>query len=161
SLFIITLARPQKVKATAEVLTEGISIILALDTSGSMKAVDLELKGERVTRLEVVKNVVNNFIQRRVNDPIGLVVFGTSAFTQCPLTQDYNILTQFINNLEIGMAGESTSIGNAIGLSVKRLREVPGKSKIVILLTDGSNTSGKLDPEKAAEIAVKSGIKVY
>lgn len=161
SLFIITLARPQIGQANTEVSTEGIDIMLAIDTSGSMQAIDLKINNDAVTRLDVVKKVVNEFVAKRTNDPTGLVVFGTEAFTQCPLTLDTNILTQFVNNLEIGMAGDSTSIGNAIALSVNRLKESKSKSKVVILLTDGSNTSGKLQPEKAAEIAATYGVKVY
>lgn len=161
TLFIITIARPQEGKATSEVISEGINTVLSIDTSGSMAAIDLELYNDRVTRLEVVKNVVKEFVSKRINDPTGLVVFGTEAFTQCPLTLDTNILNQFIDNLEIGMAGDSTAIGSAIGLAVNRLKDVKGKSKVIVLLTDGSNTAGRLQPDKAAEIAAGYGIKVY
>lgn len=161
TLFIITVARPQEGKATSEVITEGINTILSIDTSGSMAAVDLEINNDRVTRLDVVKKVVKDFVAKRVNDPTGLIVFGTEAFTQCPLTLDTNILTQFVNNLEIGMAGDSTAIGNSLGLAVNRLKDIKSKSKVVVLLTDGSNTAGKVAPDKAAEIAAGYGIKVY
>ncbi len=161
TFLILSLSRPQLGRANSEVLTEGISIILNIDTSGSMRAVDMEVNDETVTRLDAVKNVVKDFLKKRINDPIGLVVFGTEAYTQCPLTLDYNILTDFLGNLEIGIAGEQTAIGNSIGLSVNRLKESKSKSKIIILLTDGSNTAGKLQPDKAAEIASKYGIKVY
>ncbi len=159
--FTLALARPQEVKSNAEVISEGVNTILAIDTSGSMAAVDLKINDERVTRLEVVKNVVSEFVAKRVNDPTGLVVFGTDAFTQCPLTLDRNILTQFVNSLEIGMAGDSTAIGSAIGLAVTRLKDVEAKSKVIILLTDGSNTAGKVLPDKATEIASGYGIKIY
>jgi Ca-activated chloride channel family protein len=161
TLFIISLARPQLSRASSEVLTEGISIVLNIDTSGSMAAIDLQINNDRATRLDVVKQVVKDFIKKRSYDPIGLVVFGTDAFTQCPLTLDYNILNDFMDNLEIGMAGEQTAIGDSIGLAVKRLKDAKAKSKIIILLTDGSNTAGNLDPVKAAEIAGTYGIKIY
>lgn len=161
TLFILTISRPQEVKSTSEVISEGINIVLGIDTSGSMAAIDLEIDDDRVTRLDVVKKVVKDFVEKRINDPTGLVVFGSEAFTQCPLTLDTNILTQFISNLEIGMAGNETAIGNALGLSVSRLKDIKGKSKIIILLTDGSNTAGKVMPDKAAEIAAGYGIKVY
>ncbi|MBC7474545.1 MAG: VWA domain-containing protein [Candidatus Sericytochromatia bacterium] len=162
SLFIITLARPQIGQANSEVLTEGIDIMLAIDTSGSMAAVDLTIGQDRATRLDVVKKVVKDFVAKRTTDPTGLIVFGTEAFTQCPLTLDTNILNQFVGTLEIGMAGDSTSIGNAIGLAVTRLKDAKkSKSKVIILLTDGANTSGKVAPDKATEIAVTYGIKIY
>ena len=160
-LFTLTLARPQEGRSSSEVISEGINTMLTIDTSGSMAAVDLELNGERVTRLDVVKKVVTDFLTKRVNDPTGLVVFGTEAFTQCPVTLDTNILTQFIDNLEIGMAGDSTAIGSSIGLAINRLKDIDAKSKIIILLTDGANTAGKVLPDKAAEIAAGYGIKVY
>lgn len=161
TLLILTISRPQEVKATSEIISEGINIVLGIDTSGSMAAVDLQINEDRVTRLDVVKRVVKEFVSKRINDPTGLVVFGSEAFTQCPLTLDTNILTQFIDNLEIGMAGQETAIGNALGLSVNRLKDIKGKSKVIILLTDGSNTAGKVLPDKAAEIAAGYGIKVY
>lgn len=160
-LFTVAMSRPQEGKSTSEIISEGINTVLSIDTSGSMAAVDLEINGDRVTRLEVVKKVVTDFVTKRINDPTGLIVFGTEAFTQCPLTLDTNILTQFINSLEIGMAGDSTAIGNSIGLAVNRLKDINSKSKVIILLTDGSNTAGKVNPDKAAEIAAGYGIKIY
>lgn len=160
-LFIFALARPQIGRASSEVLTSGINIILGIDTSESMRAIDLEINNDRTTRLEVVKKVVTEFIKKRSNDPTGLIVFGTEAFTQCPLTLDYQIMGNFIENLEIGMAGPNTALGDAIGLAVKRLKDLPAKSKILILLTDGKNTAGKLSPEKAADISAHFKIKIY
>ncbi|GIW23220.1 MAG: aerotolerance protein BatA [Candidatus Sericytochromatia bacterium] len=161
SLFIISLSRPQKIINSIEVYNKGISIMIILDTSGSMKAIDLKLNDETVNRLEVIKHVVKNFISKRINDNIGLIVFGTNALTYCPLTTDYNILNHFIDNLEIGMAGESTNIGDSIALGIKRLLNVDSKSKIIILLTDGANNSGKINPEKSSEMASNLGIKIY
>ncbi|MFN8674418.1 MAG: VWA domain-containing protein [Candidatus Sericytochromatia bacterium] len=160
-LLIFSLARPQFVKVSSDILSEGVNIILAIDTSGSMKAIDLQTDKEVVTRLDVVKKVVKEFIQKRKTDPTGLVVFGTEAYTQCPLTLDTNMLKDFVNNIEIGMAGDQTAIGNALALSVNRLKDTKGKSNVVVLLTDGSNTAGRILPDKAVEIAKTFNIKVY
>ena len=161
TLFIISLARPQLAKSTAEVLTEGVSVMLTLDTSGSMQAIDMEIDKNTVTRLEVVKKVVKEFISKRTNDPTGLIVFGSESYTQCPLTLDTNMLTEFVNGLEIGMAGQQTAIGNSLTLAVNRKKNTNAKSKVIILLTDGANTAGQIPPEKAAEIAATYQIKVY
>ena len=157
----IGLARPQAGVKNTEILSEGIDIVLCLDTSGSMQAMDFELMGKRTNRLQVVKKVVTDFTRRRKNDRIGMVVFGDQAFTQCPLTLDYGILETFVNRLEIGMAGDSTALGSALALSVKRLKDLPGKSKVVILLTDGRHNAGRISPETAANIAETFGVKVY
>ena len=155
------LARPQSGVKNTEILSEGIDIVLCLDTSGSMQAMDFELEGQRTDRLEVVKKVVADFIHRRKNDRIGMVVFGDQAFTQCPLTLDYGILETFVNRLQIGMAGDSTALGSALALSVKRLKDLPGESRVVILLTDGRHNAGRISPETAAGIAETMGVRVY
>lgn len=160
-LFIVALARPQLVFEETEVSTEGVDIILSIDTSLSMGALDFNLGGQTVNRLVAVKKVVTEFIRRQVNDRIGMVVFGEHAYTQCPLTTDTDVLVEFLEHLQLGMAGDGTAIGDGLALSVKRLKDVPGKSKVVILLTDGRSNSGKISPEKAAEIAKTFGIKVY
>lgn len=160
-LCVVALARPQAGQKETEVLTEGIDIVLCLDTSGSMRALDFEREGRRTDRLEVVKEVVKAFIQKRKNDRIGMVVFGEQAFTQCPLTMDYGVLLSFLDRLEIGMAGDSTAVGSALATGVKRLEDVPGKSKVIILLTDGRNNAGRIAPETAAEIAKTRKVKVY
>jgi Ca-activated chloride channel family protein len=144
-----------------EILTEGIDIVLCLDTSGSMQAMDFTLGEERRTRLEVVKEVVEDFVKRRSNDRIGMVVFGDQAFTQCPLTLDYGVLLSFLKRVEIGMAGDATALGSALGTSVKRLKDVKSKSRVIILLTDGRNNAGRLSPETAADIACSYQVKVY
>ncbi|MDB9787157.1 VWA domain-containing protein [Bacteriovoracaceae bacterium] len=159
--FIIALCRPQSGKKFSEVSSEGVDILLALDTSGSMKALDFTENGQRVNRLHIVRKVVANFIEKRPNDRMGLVVFGQDAFTQCPLTLDHGILLEFLKKAEIGMAGDGTAIGQALGTAVKRLKDLKSKSKIVILLTDGRNNSGELPPLKASELAKVYGIKVY
>lgn len=160
-LLIIALARPQSGTKASEVLTEGIDIMLCLDTSGSMQALDFKWKDKRHNRLEVVKNVVSDFIKGRTNDRIGMVVFGEEAFTQCPLTLDYGVLLNFLDQVEIGMAGDSTAIGSALGTCVNRLKERESKSKVIILLTDGRNNAGSLSPQTAAEIADTYAIKTY
>jgi Ca-activated chloride channel homolog len=161
TLFIIAFARPQEGSKRTEILSQGVDIILAIDTSGSMQALDFKKNNGQVTRLTVVKDVVTEFIKNREMDRIGMVVFGANAFTQCPLTLDQSILLSFIDKLRIGMAGDATAIGSAIGISAKRLKDLKSKSKIIILLTDGRNNSGAISPIQAAEIAKTLGIKIY
>ncbi len=161
ALFVVALARPQSGTKASEILTEGIDIMLCLDTSGSMRALDFKWKNERQNRLQVVKRVVSDFIKGRKNDRIGMVVFGEEAFTQCPLTLDYGVLLNFLDQVEIGMAGDSTAIGSALGTCVKRLKDLKSKSRVVILLTDGRNNAGILSPETASEIAKTFNIKTY
>jgi len=161
SLLFIGLARPQLANLRTEVTSEGVDIILSIDTSGSMQALDFKIGGEEVDRLVVVKKVVDDFIKHRVSDRIGMVIFGEFAYTQAPLTLDYDVLRSFLEQVEIGAAGDATAIGDGLALSVKRLKDLPSKSKIVILLTDGRNNAGRITPEKAAELAQTYGIKVY
>lgn len=158
---ILALARPQEGKKFSEILTEGVDIVMALDTSGSMAAEDFQINSRRVNRLEVVRNVVSDFVKKRSNDRIGLVVFGEEAFTQCPLTLDHGIVLDFLQNLEIAMAGNATAVGSAIGVAVNRMKDLKAKSRIIILLTDGRSNAGDLAPVKAAELAQSLGIKVY
>jgi len=161
SLFIMALARPQSGTTSTEIITEGVDIMLCLDTSGSMNALDFQLDNKRVNRLQVVKKVVDEFIRGRQNDRIGMVVFAEEAFTQCPLTLDYGVLLSFLDRLEIGMAGDTTAIGSALATCVKRLKDLKSKSKVIILLTDGRNNTGTISPATAADIAKTHGIKVY
>ena len=160
-LLVIALARPQSGKAHSKVTTEGIDIILALDVSGSMLAEDFHLKNKRRNRLYVSKEVVKDFIEWRENDRIGMVVFAGQAYTQCPLTLDYDVLLQFLEKVEIGMVEDGTAIGSAIGVCVNRLKTSKAKSKVVILLTDGRNNAGGIDPLTAAELAKTFGTKIY
>jgi len=160
-LIVIAIARPQEGRKSTEILTHGVDIMLALDTSGSMQAMDFEKKDQAVDRLTIVKDVVSEFIEGREFDRMGMVVFGEEAFTQCPLTLDHNILQEFLKRLNIGVAGDSTAIGSAIGIAVKRLKDLESKSKVIILLTDGRNNSGNIPPLQAAEIAKTLGIKIY
>jgi len=161
ALLIIALARPQEGHKSTEILSVGVDIMLALDTSGSMRALDFIEEEKRVTRLTVVKGVVSKFIENRPTDRIGMVVFGEQAYTQCPLTLDQGILQSFLSKLEIGMAGDSTAIGSAIGIAVKRLKDLDSASKIIILLTDGRNNAGTLAPIQAAQTAKTFGIKIH
>ncbi len=161
TLFIIAFARPQEGHKRTEILSQGVDIVLAIDTSGSMQALDFKKNETQVTRLSVVKDVVAEFVKNRETDRIGMVVFGANAFTQCPLTLDQNILLSFLDKLKIGMAGDATAIGSAIGISARRLKDLKSKSKVIILLTDGRNNSGTISPLQAAEIAKSLGIKVY
>jgi len=160
-LVIIALARPQWGSRHISILTEGINIILAVDISESMAALDFKSKGKIVNRLEAVKGVINDFISKRNGDRIGMVVFGTNAYTQVPLTRDYNTISSVLNRLKIGAAGKSTSIGDAIGISLKRLEDLKSLSNVIVLLTDGRSNSGELSPETAVGIAVDRGVKIY
>jgi Ca-activated chloride channel homolog len=165
ALLLVAMLRPQTGRTSTQVDTEGIDIVLVLDTSGSMQALDLDAQerviARRRNRLEVATEVVQRFVQARPSDQIGLVVFGTHAFTQCPLTLDHGIVATFLERVEIGMAGEETAIGDALGVALKRLQDSEARSKVIILLTDGRSNAGALGPLTAAEIAQTLGIKVY
>jgi Ca-activated chloride channel family protein len=143
------------------VTTEGIDIILALDVSSSMLAEDFNLDRKRRNRLYVAKEVVKDFIKWRENDRMGMVVFAGQAYTQCPLTLDYDVLLQFLEKVEVGMVEDGTAIGSAIGVCVNRLRTSKAESKVVILLTDGRNNAGEIDPLTAAELSKTYGMKIY
>lgn len=160
-LIIVGLARPRIGLEHTELPAEGVDIVLAIDVSTSMLAEDFTLNSHRANRLEVVKKVVKDFIKRRKNDRIGMVVFAAFAYTQCPLTLDYGMLLDLLDKVSIGMIEDGTAIGSGIAVSVNRLKELPGKSKIIILLTDGRNNMGKIDPITAAKLAKEYGIKVY
>ena len=158
---ILALARPQFGDKKINVTTEGVNIILALDLSESMRALDFKKDKKIVTRLEAVKGVVLDFIMKREGDRIGMVVFGSNAFTQLPLTRDYNTIAFILERLKIGAAGPSTAIGDAIGISLKRLEDIKSESNIIILLTDGKSNSGELSWQDAASIAANREVKIY
>ena len=157
ALFILALARPQKVNRERDFETKGVDIVISLDLSGSMLAEDFKPEN----RLAVAKQEAVKFIRGRANDRIGLVVFARDAFTQCPLTLDYDILTSLLNEIQIGMIPDGTAIGMGLATAVNRLRESDAKSKVIILITDGENNAGKIDPVTAAGLAKTFGIKVY
>jgi len=155
-LFIFAFARPQKGYIEDKLITEGINIVLALDISSSMRAEDFN-----PNRLGAAKNVAKDFIIGRKTDRIGLVVFSRKAITQSPLTIDYGMLHNFIDSIEIGMIQDGTAIGNAIAESLKRLQSGKQRSKVLILLTDGINNAGEIDPVTAAQAAAALNIKIY
>lgn len=157
ALLITAFARPQSGSKEEEVTTEGIDIILAMDISSSMLAEDFKPKN----RLEAAKVVAADFVKGRKNDRIGMVVFAANSFTQCPLTLDYGILLRFLEEIKIGMIDDGTAIGMAIANCVNRLRDSKAKSKVVILLTDGQNNRGELDPLTAARVAQAFKIRIY
>jgi Ca-activated chloride channel family protein len=158
SLIVVALARPQAGSGSESVLTEGIDIVVAMDVSGSMRAEDFKPKN----RLAVAKEVFADFVRGRTSDRIGLVVFAARSFTQCPLTLDYNVLLQLADSVEVGMIDESsTAIGMGIATAANRLRESDARSKVIILLTDGRNPAGAIDPITAAEAASALGIRIY
>ncbi len=156
-LLITALARPANVSSDKEVQTHGVDIMIALDLSGSMLAEDFQPEN----RVFVAKQEAIKFIQGRESDRIGLVVFAKKAFTQCPLTMDYNILIQLIKDIRVGMIDDGTAIGMGIATAVNRLRDSDAKSKVIILITDGENNAGNIDPITAAELAKSFGIKTY
>ncbi|MBK9733965.1 MAG: VWA domain-containing protein [Saprospiraceae bacterium] len=154
--FIVALARPQLSLTEEKVKAEGIDIMMVMDLSSSMLSRDFD-----PDRLEVSKLVAREFVEKRIHDRIGLVVFSGESFTQCPLTTDHNILMDFLVNLEVGMLQDGTAIGMGLATAVNRLKDSKAKSKIIILLTDGVNNAGYINPNTAAEIAQQYGVKVY
>ncbi len=158
---VVALAQPQIVHGTSEVDASGIDIILAVDVSGSMEALDFTIDNEPANRVDVVKEVVSRFIEERPNDRIGLVAFAGKPYMVSPLTLDHQWLQKRLKTIHPGMVEDGTAIGSAIGSSVNRLRDQKAKSRIVILLTDGMNNAGKILPVTAAEAAETLGIKIY
>jgi Ca-activated chloride channel family protein len=156
ALVIIVIARPQSVSSWEESETQGIDIVLALDVSGSMLAQDL-----KPDRLQAAKKVAAEFITDRSNDNIGLVIFAGESFTQCPLTTDHKVLLNLLDDINFGMIDDGTAIGLGLATSVNRLKESQSQSKVVILLTDGTNNSGQIAPLTAADLARSYGIRVY
>lgn len=161
ALVIVTLARPQLGQSFTVNKHQGLDIFLAVDTSESMSALDLILDGKQVSRLDVLKKILQEFIIKRDKDRLGLLVFGEKAFTQCPLTMDHGALLDYVANLEIGMVGSATAIGSAIALGVKRMKDLQAKSRVLILMTDGQNTAGEISPQIAAELAKELKVKIY
>lgn len=160
-LFVIALAGPRSVLEEISHQTEGVDIILAIDASGSMAAEDFMLSGRRYNRLEVVKDVVKEFIDARRSDRLALVVFAGLAYTVSPLTMDYAWLKTNLDRVSLNMMEDGTAIGSAISVSLSRLKKSEAKSKLVVLLTDGVNNRGKVDPLSAAKAAQALGVKIY
>ena len=158
---ILALARPVLVNKQEKRVSEGIDIMLGVDASGSMAALDFKIGNSNVSRLDAVKSVIKNFIVERTSDRIGMVVFGTNAYTQIPLTLDHDVFNMFLDRVEIGIAGDSTAVGDAIAVAANRLKDIDSKTKVVILLTDGVSNAGVLSPIVAAQAASKLGVRVY
>jgi len=158
---VAALMRPQWLEHREEVVSPGYDLMLAVDTSRSMEALDFTLEGRRVNRMAVVKGVVGRFIEHRQGDRVGLIVFGDSAYLQAPLTVDGEAVRAMLDEVVPGMAGDATAIGDAIGLAVKKLRDRPAGSRVLVLLTDGENTAGSLPPTEAARLARQFGIRIY
>ncbi len=156
ALIVVAFARPQSGYSEKEITSRGIDIMLTLDLSSSMSASDLS-----PDRLTAAKGVIADFIAGRINDRIGLVVFSAQGYTQCPLTLDYAVLRQFLDRSYIGLINDGTAIGMALATAVNRMRDSDAKSRIVILLTDGVNNRGSIDPLTAARLAKSIGVKVY
>ncbi|HEX2789685.1 MAG TPA: VWA domain-containing protein [Steroidobacteraceae bacterium] len=161
ALMIVGLARPQRTQSQTTVTANGIDIVLALDISGSMQALDFKVDRTRVNRIAVVKSVVSKFIDERPNDRIGLIAFAGAPYLVSPLTLDHDWLQQNLERINVGIGDDGTAIGSAIAAAVNHLRTTTTKSKVVILLTDGVNNTGKIPPLAAAEAARALGVKVY
>lgn len=160
-LLVMAAARPQWVGEAVQLPLSGRDLMLAVDLSGSMKERDFVIEGERVDRLTATKWVAGDFIERRIGDRIGLILFGDKAYLQTPLTFDRKTVKTLLDEAAIGLAGKQTAIGDAVGLAIKRLQRSPDQSRVLILLTDGANTAGEVDPERAAELASRTGLKIY
>ena len=158
---VTAIARPVNIGDPVALPTTGRDILLAVDISGSMEREDMIINGRQVNRLYAVKSVVGEFVNTREGDRLGLILFGERAYLQTPLTFDTKTLQDLLIEAQIGFAGNGTAIGDAIGLSVKKLKERPDSSRVLILLTDGSNTAGILSPSEASEIAKKAKVKIY
>jgi Ca-activated chloride channel family protein len=160
-LLVLALGRPQWTGDPVALPASGRDLLLAVDISGSMRQEDMVIQGKQVSRIALVKYVVNDFVERRTGDRVGLLLFGTEAYMHVPLTFDRQTLQVLFNEAQIGFAGTKTSIGDAIGLAVKHLRNRPDNSRVLILLTDGRNTAGNVKPLQAAKLAARTGVKIY
>ena len=160
-LLVAAALRPQFLGDPVQLPVSGRDLLLAVDISGSMATQDMQLGQQLADRLTAVKVVAGEFIKRRQGDRLGLILFGDQAYLQAPLTFDRDTVRVLMNEAAIGLAGKSTAIGDAIGLAVKRLREQPQSNRVLILLTDGANTAGSVDPQRAAELAASVGVRVY
>jgi Ca-activated chloride channel family protein len=160
-LLVLAVARPQWLGDPIELPVSGRDLMLAVDLSGSMEVEDFVLNGKPVNRLYATQQIAGDFIERRIGDRIGLILFGRQAYLQTPLTFDRKTVHTLLSEAVIGLAGKETAIGDAIGLAVKRLRNKDQDSRVLILLTDGANTAGEVEPIKAAELAAEEGLKIY
>jgi len=160
-LLVIAAARPQWIGNSIQVPVSGRSLMLAVDISGSMENEDMVINRRAVDRLTAVKAVAGEFIEKREGDYLGLILFGTKAYLQSPLSYDRKTIRILLNEAVTRLAGENTAIGDAIGLAVKRLKKQPQKNRVLVLLTDGANTAGSIEPLKAADLAASESIRIY
>ncbi len=158
---VLAAARPQWLGEPVSIPSEGREMMLAVDLSGSMKIEDMLVNGRQVNRLTMIKSVLHDFIKRRVGDRLGLILFADTAYLQAPLTYDRETVATLLDEAVIGLVGEQTAIGDAIGLAVKRFELKTDSNRVLILLTDGQNTAGNISPEQAKELAVDAGVTVY
>lgn len=161
ALLVLAAARPVYRGAAEPIPTEGREVVLAIDLSASMAQEDMRRSGAPASRLRVVKDVADAFLAARTGDRVGLILFGTRPYIQAPLTFDLNVVRELLGETTVGMVGGSTAIGDAIGLAVKTMREHPAKDRVLILLTDGVNTAGALEPMMAAELARNENVKIH
>ncbi|SMF97168.1 Ca-activated chloride channel family protein [Methylomagnum ishizawai] len=161
ALLVVAAARPVWLGDPIEQAVSGRDLLLAVDLSGSMEMQDFVLEGKPVDRLTATQAVAGQFIERRVGDRLGLILFGERAYLQAPLTFDRKTVETLLDEAAIGLAGDKTAIGDAIGLAVKRLRDNPAGQRVLILLSDGANTAGTVAPLQAADLAARAGLKIY
>ena len=158
---VLAAAKPHYVADSVQTTVSGRDVVLAIDISGSMERPDFTVDGQKASRLGVVKYVASEFVERREGDRLGLVLFGARAYLQTPLTFDRETVVAMLNEAEIGLAGKQTAIGDAIGLSLKRMRAAEQQDRVLILLTDGANTTGAMAPARAAQLAAHDGLRIY
>jgi Ca-activated chloride channel family protein len=161
ALLVLAAARPQWLGAPEDVPRSGRDLLLAVDTSGSMSIEDMQLGGQPAPRFAAIQAIATDFIHRREGDRVGLILFGTRAYLLVPLTFDLKTVGKQLTDSTIGLAGRETAIGDAVGLAVKRLRDRPENQRVMVLLTDGVNTSGELDPNKAIDLAAANKVRIY
>lgn len=160
-LLVLAASRPQLIGESVAIEVSGRDLMMAVDLSDSMSTADFRIEGEQVNRLQATKRVASKFIERRRGDRLGLILFGTRAYLQVPLTFDNKTVNQLLLDSAIGIAGERTAIGDSIGLAIKRLDLESDNSRVLILMTDGANTAGDITPVKAAQLAASRGLKIY
>lgn len=161
ALLLCAAARPQWVGEPLPLPASGRDLLLAVDVSGSMDYADMQWDDEPISRLELVKHLLGDFIEGRRGDRVGLILFGSQAYLQAPLTFDRHTVHTWLDEAVIGIAGKNTAIGDAIGLAVKRLRQRPAQSRVLVLITDGANNGGEIDPMVAAQLAADEGVRIY
>lgn len=160
-LLLMAAARPEWVGEPLPLAASGRDLMVAVDVSGSMEQRDMHWQGQDVDRLSLIKHLFSDFIEQRRGDRVGLILFGSQAYLQAPLTFDRHTVRTWLDEAVIGIAGKNTAIGDAIGLAVKRLRQRPANSRILVLITDGANTAGAIEPLTATRLAAEQGVKIY